>query len=202
MDADEAYRLLQNLASPVVGITCRRGEKLNGFIVNSAIRASLVPGRQHVAHYTFKRHLSHEIIAATGEYAVHLLADDQWEEIHALGFRSGRETEKLDGLEYRISDRTDLPLLTRSVAWMECRVVNAMDAGASTFFLAEITRTERGSGETIMESDYFRENMPEAWRDEYYARREQVQSIAAGWPAEMDDRTWRELHERARTTAG
>lgn len=196
MESDEAYEVLRKLTSPIVALTCRRGEKLNGMIANSAVRASVVPDRQRVAIYIFKRHLSHDIVAATGRFAMHLLARDQWEEAWSLGFRSGRDAEKLEGLPHRISGETGLPILTRSYAWMECDVVNAMDGGASTFFMGQIARMGRGSGADVMTSAYFRAEMPPDWRDPYRVNLGAVQDWAAERQEELDDEAWRRLRAR------
>lgn len=192
MEPEETYQILRNLSSPLVAVTTRRGQKRNGMIANSAIRASLVPGRQRVAHYVFKRHLTHELLVETGRYVLHLLARDQWDEIRALGFRSGRDEEKLRGLEVRETE-DGLPVLTRSVAWMECRVVNVMDAGASTFFMGHVEHVARGTGREIMDGDYFRSNMPEEWREDYRENLRQVQEWAARHEPELDDRAWHRL---------
>lgn len=196
VDERETYRILRNLTSPIVAVTCRRGDRLNGLIVNSVIRASLVPGRQRVAHYVFKRHLSHDMIAATGRYALHILSRKQWEEIRALGFRSGREADKMEQVPHRLSEATGLPILRRSYAWMECEVVNAMDAGSSTFFMGEIRRIFRGEGEEVMDSGWFRENMPDDWRDDYRENLREVQRWAAELEGEgMDTTYWDGLRE-------
>lgn len=197
MDDREVYEILRNLTSPIVAVTCRRGDRLNGLIVNSVIRASLVPGRQRVANYVFKRHLSHDMIAATGRYCLHILARDQWDAVWELGFFSGRERDKLERVPHRLSEETGLPVLRRSWAWMECEVVNAMDAGSATFFMGEIRRIFRGEGEEVMDSDWFRANMPEEWRDRYLANLEEVQEWAADVEADgMETAYWEELRER------
>lgn len=198
MDPDESYQIMRNLTSPLVALTTRRGDKRNGMISNSAVRASLVPGRPRVANYVFKRHLTHDLLVETGRYVLHLLARDQWEEIGALGFRSGREeTDKLDGLPV---DETEdgLPVLVRSVAWMECRVVNVMDAGASTFFMGEVQRVVRGEGEQLMDADYFRANLPEEWREPYRRNLRDAQAWAAEHEPELDDSPWQRLREAER----
>lgn len=205
MDEQETYELLRELTSPIVAVTTRRGPKLNGLIVNSAIRASLVPGRQRVAFYVFKRHLTHELLAASGRFALHILSRTQWEDVRELGFYSGRERDPFEKVPHRLSDETGLPILRRSYAWMECRVVNAMDAGSSTFFMGEIEGIFRGEGEAVMDSDFFRANMPEEWRDDYVENLREVQRWAADLEAEgMDTRHWEELQREAReeTPAG
>jgi flavin reductase (DIM6/NTAB) family NADH-FMN oxidoreductase RutF len=202
VDDQTAYDILRNLTSPMVAITCRRGDRLNGLIVNSVIRASLVPGKQRVANYVFKQHFSHDIIAATGQYALHILSREQWDEIWELGFHSGRERDKMQKVPHRLAGESGLPILRRAYAWMECEVVNAMDAGSSTFFMGEIRRIRRGEGEEVMDSDHFRANMPEEWRDVYLENLEAVQEWAAAHEDEMDTRFWRALREEARETEG
>ena len=205
MDEQDTYELLRELTSPIVAVTTRRGDRLNGLIVNSAVRASLVPGRQRVAFYVFKRHLTHELLAASGVFALHILARTQWEEIRELGFFSGRDRDHFEKVPHRLSDETGLPILRRSYAWMECEVVNAMDAGSSTFFMGEIERIFRGEGEEVMDSGYFRANMPEEWRDDYVENLREVQRWAGELEAGgMDTRHWEELRRRAReeTPAG
>lgn len=198
MDDTQAYEILRNLSSPIIAVTCRRGEKLSGMIANSAIRASIVPGSQRVAFYVFKRHLTHEILAETGRFVLHLLSREQWDEIWSLGFQSGRDADKLEGLDFELTDESDLPVLTGAYAWMDCEVVNVMDAGASTFFMGEIRRIERGTGESVMDSDYFRSHMPAAWREPYRKNLEAVQEWAGSHGPAIDDGPWRGLCERAR----
>lgn len=197
MDDQTAYDILRNLTSPMVAVTCRRGDELNGLIVNSVIRASLVPGKQRVANYVFKRHHSHAIIAASGRFALHILSRQQWDEIWELGFHSGRDRDKLEQVPHRLAERTGLPILRRAYAWMECEVVNAMDAGSSTFFMGEILHIQRGEGKEIMDSDHFRENMPSEWRDLYLDNLEEVQEWAAAHEDDMDTRYWRALAAEA-----
>lgn len=198
-DATETYGILRTLTSPLVAVTVREGDRLNGMVANSAVRASLVPGRQHVAHYVFKRHLTHEILARTGRYVLQVLSRDQWEEIWSLGFRTGHEAgDKLEGLDHFLTDESRLPVLSRCWAWMECRVANVMDAGASTFFMGRVLRVERGSGPEVMDSAYFRAHMPGDWRAVYEEKLGEAQALAGRLEA-IDDSPWRDLNARARS---
>lgn len=192
---DEAYEILRELSSPLVAITTRRGEQVNGMIANSAVRASLIPGHQRVANYVFKSRLSHEILVETGRYVMHLLARDQWDVIRDLGFESGREREKLRDLDYRLSDPWELPILEGSLAWMRCEVANVMDAGASTFFMGDVLEMGRGGGREAMDSEYFRRNAPEPWEEPYRRNLQATQEEARRLEGEVDDRPWQRLRE-------
>jgi len=162
---DSVYTLLRNLTSPVVAITTSAGGRRNGFIVNSAQRASLVPTIPRLSIYVSKTNFSHDLIYKSGVFGLHLLRNDQFGLIYHLGFQSGRKLHKMtiettDGV-------TGCPLLVDSIAAFECKVVNAMDTGASTFFLGEVVNVVEGKPGPVMSSEYFRENMDPERRVQY-----------------------------------
>lgn len=166
----EIYQLLRNLTSPVVAITAARGGKGNGMIIDSAIRASIVPDIPRLAMFIHKFNFSHELIFETGRFALHLLRTDQYDLIHHLGFQSGRAVAKLVSVPHR-AGTTGLPILDDCYAHFECRVVNAMDTGSSTCFLGDVVAVGFGAGTAprgaVMTAAYFREHLPPAWRPEY-----------------------------------
>ena len=84
-----------------------------------------------------------------------------------LGFESGRDRDKLDGVPHRLSEVLGCPILDDCWAWFECRVINVMDTGSSTCFLGDVVDLGRGPGKEIMTPGYMRANLPEAWREPY-----------------------------------
>lgn len=166
----EIYQLLRNLTSPVVAITSQRGGTRNGMIIDSAIRASIVPDIPRLAVFIHKFNFSHELIFETGRLALHLLRTDQYDLIHHLGFQSGRTTEKLASVPHR-PGTTGVPILDECYAHFECRVVNAMDTGSSTCFLGDVVAVGFGAATAprgdVMTAGYFREHLPPEWRSEY-----------------------------------
>jgi flavin reductase (DIM6/NTAB) family NADH-FMN oxidoreductase RutF len=159
MTFDPVYQLLRNLTSPVVAITTSAGGRRNGLIVNSAQRSSLVPTIPRLSMYISKINYTHDLIYRSGVFAMHLLRNDQWELIWRLGFQTGRDTDKLSGLEI-VDGQTGCPMLKDCIAGFECRVVNAMDTGASTFFLGDVVHVISGVEGPIMSSEHFRNHMP------------------------------------------
>ena len=168
MPFDPVYTLLRNLTSPVVAITTSAGGVKNGLIVNSAQRASLVPSIPRISIYISKINYTHDLIYRGGVFTLHLLRNDQWDVIWRLGFRSGRDGDKLAELDV-ITGQTGCPVLTDCVAGFECRVVNAMDTGASTFFLGEVVNVQQGREGPLMTSEYFRQHLPPERAAEYEA---------------------------------
>ncbi|MGE0352960.1 MAG: flavin reductase family protein [Gemmatimonadales bacterium] len=178
MLTDTGYELLRQLASPMVAVTTARAGRVNGMILDSAIRASISPVFPRLSVYIHKWHLTHEYLWETGVFTAHLLHRGQLELVHRLGFASGRDREKLGGIAYRLGEGR-APVLEDCYAAFECRVVNTMDAGASTAFLADVTDTHRGPGTDILTAEYFREHLPDAWRDEFLANYRDAQERIA-----------------------
>jgi flavin reductase (DIM6/NTAB) family NADH-FMN oxidoreductase RutF len=194
MLTDSAYELLRQLASPVVAVTSSLEGRPNGMILDSAVRASISPQVPRISVYIHKWHLTHEYVWKTGRYGLHLLHRGQFDLIHQLGFSSGRDRDKMGGLAWRHAE-LGVPVLSQSYAAFECRVVNTMDAGASTFFLADVVATHPGPGQDIMTADHFRKNLPQEWREAFAMNyREAQERIAANsaiqhhpWPGPTEE---------------
>jgi flavin reductase (DIM6/NTAB) family NADH-FMN oxidoreductase RutF len=163
---DPLYTLLRNLTSPVVAITTSAGGVRNGLIVNSAQRASLVPNIPRLSIYISKINFTHDLVYKSGVFTLHLLRRDQWDVIWQLGLQSGRNVDKMAKLRL-LDGATGCPVIDDCIAAFECRVINAMDTGASTFFLGEVVNVVEGRYGAIMTSEYFRENIPVEQRLQY-----------------------------------
>lgn len=174
---NETYQLLRHLTLPVTAITTSARGQRNGLIVNSAQRASLVPSQPRISCYISKPNFSHDLVYASGVFGVHLIRTDQWEVIRALGLRSGRDTgDKFGRLTMR-TGVTGCPMLTDVIAAFECRVINAMDAGAATFFLGEVVNVQSGAPGEVMTSTYFRSRAPADLLEVYESRLKHAQAV-------------------------
>src|SRR6185503_20894260 len=158
---DPTYQLLRNLTSPVVAVTSKREKKKNGMILDSAVRASIVPSVPRVSVYIHKFNYSHDMIFETGRFGLHLLHTKQFDVVRRLGFFSGRDQDKLAGIPHH-KGKTGVPVLDDCFAHFECTVVNVMDTGSSTLFLGDVVAVGSGSGE-LLTASYFRSNMPAEW---------------------------------------
>lgn len=172
---DPLYLTLRHLTSPVVAITTSAEGCRNGMIANSAQRASLVPSVLRVSVYVSKTNVSHNLIYSSGVFGMHLLRSDQWELIWRLGLQSAREVpDKLKGIKVR-TGTSGCPLLVDVFAALECRVVNAMDTGASTLFLGDVVSSASGEKGAVMTSGHFRTHIPPDMKAIYEARLEAAQ---------------------------
>ncbi len=193
---DDTYQLLRHLTSPVVAITSAHGGKRNGMIIDSAIRASIVPTIPRLAMFIHKFNLSHGLIFDSGQFVLHLLRQDQFDVIHRLGFFHGTDRDKLADIPWH-PGRLGPPVLDECFAHFECRIANAMDSGSSTCFLADVVEVGYGAdtgprGE-VMTAPYFRAHIPDAWRAEYVAQLAAAQQFARDRSADMQALVWRTL---------
>lgn len=185
------YPLLRHLTLPVVAVTTSAGGRRNGMIANSAQRASLVPTIPRLSIYISKPNFTHDLVMESGVLGIHLLRNDQWEVIRRLGLSSGRDGEKLADAEVVTGSATGCPLLADVLAAFECRVINAMDAGAATFFLADVVSYREGASGEPMTSAWFREHAPDEVRVPYEARLAEAQRYLEPLAREVVTSPWR-----------
>jgi flavin reductase (DIM6/NTAB) family NADH-FMN oxidoreductase RutF len=135
------------------------------------VTASLLPEAPRVSIQLSKASLTHELVEASGAFAVHLLPADALELFHTLGMRSGRDGDKLAGIPTR-PGKTGSPLLEDAVAYVEGRVVKTLDAEDTTIVLADIVAGARLREEPFLTIEDVRERMPPEWEAEWQARLE------------------------------
>ena len=187
---DETYQLLRQLTSPVVAITSAHAGMCNGMIIDSAIRASIVPTQPRLAMFIHKFNVSHGLIFESGQFVLHLLRQDQFD----LGFVHGTGGDKLADVPCR-PGRLGPPVLDECYAHFECRIVNAMDTGSSTCFLADVVEVGYGAAQgprgAVMTAAYFRANLPESWRAEYQQQLTAAQQFAGERSGDIRALVWR-----------
>src|SRR5437016_2041438 len=116
--------LLSLFWTPVVAVGCGSGARVNAQISVSTFGASIVPDRPRLINVLYKANFTHELVLAKGSFALSVLAAGQTDLLDALGFRSGRDHEKLAGLDFTLTSRGD-PIFRGSLGWVECEVIEA-----------------------------------------------------------------------------
>ncbi|MCL6638465.1 MAG: flavin reductase [Firmicutes bacterium] len=137
-------------------ITARRGDRLNGQIANTVFQISSQPVTLAVS--INKQNLTHEYIRDSGAFAVSVLAQDvPLSLIGHFGFKSGREVDKFAGIDYRTGEG-GLPYLPgEALAYLEAKVIQAVDAGTHTIFIGEVTGGEVLKEGTPMTYAYYQQ---------------------------------------------
>ena len=122
-------------------LTARDGEKDNGCIINTAIQAASDPLRVSIA--VNKANYTHDMIIKTGAFNLSFLSEDSKFDIYQrFGFQSGRDTDKLKGANYQRAANGIVYLTEQVNAYLSGKVVQTVDLGSHTLFIADITGGE------------------------------------------------------------
>ena len=131
-------------------IVCsKKGDKYNGQIANTLFQITSDPPT--VAVSINKNNLTHEFIQDSGIFtATTLCQDTPLSLIGTFGFKSGRDTDKFEGVNYRMGS-TGTPVVTDyGVACMEMKVNQQVDVGTHTLFIGEVVDADVISNEICM----------------------------------------------------
>jgi flavin reductase (DIM6/NTAB) family NADH-FMN oxidoreductase RutF/rubredoxin len=118
-------------------ISSRKNQRFNGCIVNTVFQVTPEPPMAAVS--VNRRCLTHEYITDSRVFAVSILSQDApMIFIGKFGFRSGREIDKFEKVNFRIG-RTGSPIiLDNTVGFIEAEVTESIDVETHTLFIARI----------------------------------------------------------------
>ncbi|MDO8672911.1 MAG: flavin reductase [Dehalococcoidia bacterium] len=118
-------------------VTSKKGDLLNGQIANTVFQITSEPPTLAVS--INKKNLTWEFIQDSRVFAVSVISQDApLSFIGQFGFKSGRDTDKLAGINHK-PGQTGAPLvLDNTTSFLEARVTNEMDVGTHTIFVGEV----------------------------------------------------------------
>ena len=119
-------------------IVCsRNGDRLNGQVANTVIQITSEPPT--IAVSINKNNLTHQFIKESKVFTASILSQDTpLSFIGHFGFKSGRDIDKLDGINYQLGE-TKAPVVTdHTLAYLEARVIQDLDVGTHTIFIGEL----------------------------------------------------------------
>jgi flavin reductase (DIM6/NTAB) family NADH-FMN oxidoreductase RutF len=116
-------------------LTVKEGEKLNG--MTAALVSRVCPDPPLVMVSIGKKNYTNELIKKAGHFVINTLAEGQQDIGRHFGFVSGREVDKLKDVEY-FTGETGTPILKKTMSYLECEVVNALDTNGNTLFVGKV----------------------------------------------------------------
>ncbi|MFC1869852.1 flavin reductase family protein [Chloroflexota bacterium] len=147
-------KALYKLSYGLYVVTSIKGDKLNGQIANTVFQITSEPPT--VAVSINKKNLTWEYIKESGVFAVSILCQDTpLSFIGHFGFKSGRDIEKLAGINYRSGQTGSPVVLDNATAFLEVKVTNEMDVGTHTIFVGEIVDGDVLNEKPCMTYDYY-----------------------------------------------
>ncbi len=128
--------------------------KATGCTANSAMQITSEPATIAVSinHDNF----TNQCIKDTGVFALNILGENvDPMVIGSFGFRSGRDTDKFEGIDHLVKGY--LPVLPQAMSYITCKVINTMETDTHTVFLGEVTDAGNLSNDTPMTYKYYHE---------------------------------------------
>ena len=130
-------KALHSISYGLYVIGSRKGDKINAQIADAVIQVCSEPVKLAVA--INRNNYTHELITASKAFTVSILSRDTPLSFFGdLGFKSGRDGDKLKGVNYRLSENKVPIVLDNTLAYIEARVVNQLDVGTHTLFIGEL----------------------------------------------------------------
>lgn len=147
-------KALHKLGYGMYVVSSRKGARLNGQIANTVFQITSEPPT--IAVSINKNNLTHQFITESKVFTASVLCQDTpLSFIGHFGFKSGRDIDKFDGINYKIG-KTQAPVaIDNAVAYMEAKVTQEVDVGTHTIFIGEIVDADVLTEEVCMTYDYY-----------------------------------------------
>ncbi len=119
----------------------RKGDRINAQIANTVIQVCSEPPTIAVA--INRTNLTHEFMQDSKVFTVSVLCEDApLRLIGNFGFKSGRDSDKFDGVDYKLGVTQAPIVLEHAVAYLEASVIKDVDVGTHTIFIGKLVDAE------------------------------------------------------------
>ncbi|MVB12869.1 High molecular weight rubredoxin [Caprobacter fermentans] len=148
--------ILNSLSYGMYAIGVKDGEKKSACIANTVIQVANTPNI--IAVSLNHDNYSCRCIQRNGLFTVSVLSEDtSGAVIGALGFSSGRDTDKLKNVRHRVLAEGIPVIKENTCCWFLCRVLTSSETATHTVFLAEvIAGSEKAVGKPMTYEYYHR----------------------------------------------
>jgi len=103
-----------------------------------------------------KSNLTHEFITESKVFSASVLCQDTpLSFISRFGFKSGREIDKFEGINYKIGETQTPVVIDNAVAYLEAKVIQEIDVGTHTIFIGQLVAADILSEEACMTYEYY-----------------------------------------------
>jgi flavin reductase (DIM6/NTAB) family NADH-FMN oxidoreductase RutF len=147
-------KALQKLGYGLYIIGSRKGGRINGQVANTVFQITSEPPT--VAVSINKNNLTHEFIMDSRVFTASVLCEaTPLPFIGNFGFKSGKDSDKLKGINYRTGE-TKAPIFTdNAAAYLEAEVIQDVDVGTHTLFIGRIVAAEVLTEDKCMTYEYY-----------------------------------------------
>jgi flavin reductase (DIM6/NTAB) family NADH-FMN oxidoreductase RutF len=147
-------KALHKISYGLYVVGSRKGDGLNGQIANTVFQVTSEPPT--IAVSINKNNLTWEYIKESKVFSASVLRQGTpLSFIGQFGFKSGRDIDKLEGINYKIGEAEAPVIIDNAVAYLEARVTQEVDVGTHTIFIGELVNAEVFTDEVCMTYDYY-----------------------------------------------
>jgi flavin reductase (DIM6/NTAB) family NADH-FMN oxidoreductase RutF/rubredoxin len=134
-------KALHKLGYGLYVVCSKKDGKLNGQIANTVVQVCAEPPVIAVA--LNKQNLTNEFVSTSKVFTVSILSQDTpLSFIGGFGFKSGRDVDKLKGINYKVGETGAPVVLDNTLAYLEAKVINQVEVGTHTIFIGEIVAAD------------------------------------------------------------
>ncbi len=149
-------KALHNIQYGMYIIGARKDDKLNAQVANTVFQITSEPPT--VAVSLNKKNLTHDFVAASRAFSASILCQETpLSFIGRFGFKSGRDVNKLEGVQYKIGATQSPVVLENAVSYIEAKVVKEIDVGTHTIFIGEVVDGEVLNDKLCMTYEYYQQ---------------------------------------------
>ncbi len=147
-------KALHKLSYGLYVVGSRKGNKLNGQIANTVFQITSEPPT--IAVSINKNNLTHQLIKGSKAFTASALSQrTPLSFIGHFGFKSGRDIDKLEGINYKTGETKAPVVIENAVAYLEAKVIKEVDVGTHTIFIGELIDADVLTEEECMTYDYY-----------------------------------------------
>ena len=140
-------------------LTARENGKDNGCIINTVSQVTDTPNRICMA--VNKTNYTHDMIVHTGVFTVSIISETATFDLFKhFGFASGREVDKFrDFSACKTAENGTKIILDGTNGYISAKVINTVDLGTHTLFIADVTEAENLSDTPSATYAYYHANI-------------------------------------------
>lgn len=147
-------KALYSISYGIYIVSSKKEGRLNGQIANTVFQTTSEPAT--IAVCINKENLTHEFITESKVFAVSVLEQEtDMKFIGRFGFKSGRDGDKFEGVNYKIGVTGSPVIMENTLAFIEAEVIMEMDAGTHTLFIGKVVGAENIKKATPLTYDYY-----------------------------------------------
>lgn len=154
-------KVMRNISYGLYVLTACDGDKRNGCIINTLEQVTTTPNKVTIA--VNKENYTHDMVMETGIFNVSIISEAAgFDTFQHFGFQSGRNVDKFAAFSYETA-ANGIPYVTDGTnGYVSCKVLQTVDLGTHTLFIADVTDGQVLSDEPATTYDYYHKNIKPA----------------------------------------